>query len=204
MQVSVARGRRGQVTGPRLVVGLVVLLALAGALVAGSALRSRPGPGPALVGESVNTGFGSFTVTHVSTTFVPDTQGPPTAAQHVGANGADQLQVWVRLVNTESDRGVRYSPRLFRLVPEADPAGAEPAAGSTLGSATLRRGSSIDGQVWFDLGGAAAGRYRLEYAAPGAPLVRVELGDLDPTSTPGRDHGEGSPGSGEDGHDHDH
>ena len=102
-------------------------------------------------------------------------------AQMSSVKGADQLQVWVRFVNTEADKGVRYNPNQFRLVHAADPGHTARIAGSNLAPDRLRLGSSIEGQVWFELASLPAGRYRLNYAAPGRETVRIALGRLNPT-----------------------
>lgn len=127
------------------------------------------------VGSPVETGYGSFTVTRVSEAFVPRTQGPPTMAKMTGAVGTERLQVWVRLVNQEADKPVRFSPDQLRLEVDgvAEPLEAE---GSTLKADELPPASSLDGQVWFDTEGLApkAAR-RLVYTAPGGDRVKVAL-----------------------------
>lgn len=135
----------------------------------------RVGGGPASVGEAVPTAFGTFTVTNAATTFVPDTQGPP--SQHSGTRGSDQIQVWVRFANTRWDRGLAYSPSQLRLVGGAGAAPRRP-DGSTLEDAVLPRGASIDGQVWFDLakGQRVSPSQQLEYGGPGGSRVRVAIG----------------------------
>ena len=181
MQLTGSRPRRLRQAGPRLAVAVVTVLAVFGTIVAAWQIQAGPVfSGPASVGEAVDTDYGSFTVTRTNKTFVPDTQGPPTMAQMSGVNGADQLQVWVRFVNTEADNGVRYDPERFRLVHAADPGHTARIAGSNLTPDRLRLGSSIEGLVWFELAGLPTGRYRLEYAAPGDEVVSVALGRLDP------------------------
>ena len=167
--------------GPRLAVAVVTAMAVFGIVVAAWQIRAGQPSGPAAVGEAVATNYGSLTVTRTNQTFVPDTQGPPTMAQMSGVNGADQLQVWVRFVNTEADKGVRYDPEWFRLVHAAQPRHTVRVAGSNLTPDRLRLGSSIEGQLWFELASLPAGRYRLEYAAPGSETLRIALGRLDPT-----------------------
>jgi hypothetical protein len=131
------------------------------------------GGGSVAVGEPVRTRFGTFTVTGVSTTFVPDTQGPPTSAQHAGTKGSDQLQVRVRLTNDRWARGVSADPSRFRLVVDGGAAPRRP-SGSTLTSALLPRGATVDGQLWFDAAaGASAATQWLEYVAPDGQRVRV-------------------------------
>ena len=197
--------RLGQV-GRLLAVAVVTTMAVFGIVVAAWQIQAGPVfSGLAAVGETVDTNFGSFTVTRTSETFVPDTQGPPTAAQHVGANGADQLQVWVRFVNSEAVNGAQYNPERFRLVHASNPAQVQLIAGSSLTADRLRLGTSIEGQVWFELAGLPVGRYRLEYAAPGGEVVKVALGRLDPTvvtdDDPALDPGERSSPS-DDPHEH--
>lgn len=166
---------------PRLAVAVVTAMAVFGIVVAAWQIRAGQPSGPAAVGEAVATNYGSLTVTRTNQTFVPDTQGPPTMAQMSGVNGADQLQAWVRFVNTEADTGVRYDPAWFRLVHAAQPRHTVRVAGSNLSPDRLRLGSSIEGQLWFELASLPAGRYRLEYAAPGSETLRIALGRLDPT-----------------------
>ena len=196
----------GQV-GRLLVVITVVTLAVVGVGVAAWQIRegAAGGSGSAAVGEAVETSYGSFTVTRARKTFVPDTQGPPTVAQHAGTNGADQLQVWVRFVNTQAQGGVRYDPRRLRLVHAGSPGHIQPVAGSTLAADRLRGGSSIDGQVWFDLADLPAGRYFVEYAAPGDQVIRVALGRLEPRAvTEELGHQEHQSGGSEDERGHRH
>jgi hypothetical protein len=147
-------------------IGLSVVLVLRPDLGAG-------GGQPAAVGDPVRTGFGSFTVTGVSITFVPNTQGPPTSAQHAGTTGSEQLQVRVRLTNDRWKRGLTPLGE-FRLVGDGG-AAPRPPSGSTLTSAVLPQGATIDGQVWFDAvkGAPTAGTEWLEYRAPDGRRVRV-------------------------------
>jgi len=148
----------------------------------------RLGRETAAVGEPVATRFGTFSVTTWRTTFVPDTQGPPSTAQHNGTRGSDQLQVWVRLTNTRDGRGVAYAPAQFRL---AGGTGSRPRSpdGSTLESSRLPRGASIDGQLWFDLarGERLTGTRWLEYVGPGGSRVRVAL-EQAPAPSPSHGH----------------
>jgi hypothetical protein len=198
MEITGSDSRPRTRVGSLLVV-LVAAFAMAGVIVAGWQIRegtagaSRP---PAAVGETVETDYGSVTITRTRTTVVPDSQGPPTAAQHAGTNGADQLQVWVRFVNTKAPNGVRYDPRRFRLLHAANPGHSESIAGSTLAPDRLRAGSSIEGQIWFELAGLPAGRYLLECAAPGVETVRFDLGRLEPHAVSEdhslHDHGSGA------------
>ena len=182
----------------RIVTALVVSLAVLGIVIAtwtvvGTRKKAEPG-----VGDPVDTEFGSLTVTRVSKTFVPDTQGPPTAAQMAGTNGSDQLQVWVSLNNTDDRTGVSFRPEQFSLVSEKGRPSTQKAAGSTLGEAFLQRGGSIDGQVWFDPPKASGGQRWLLFTPPEGDTVRVSLGDVDlgtaPSDAPSGDH------SGGDGH----
>lgn len=164
---------------------LLALLAVLGILGVGAGLvlgtRMLTAPvvaGGDAVGRPVDTAFGTFTVTRVRSTFVPDTQGPPSAAQHAGTNGSTQLQVWLRWVDTRG-AGTPYDPTAVRLVP----AGAKPLApqGSTLTPGSLVRGAAIEGQVWFDLAGldaAAARRGTLEVPDGAGGVLRVALTDL--------------------------
>lgn len=142
------------------------------------------------IGAPVETGYGSFTVTRVSEAFVPRTQGPPTMAKMTGAVGTDRLQVWVRLVNEEADKPVRFSPDQLRLEVDgvAEPLEAE---GSTLRADDLPPASSLDGQVWFDTEGLAPKAARwLVYSAPGGDLVEVALPLAEDSGRAGHaDHG---------------
>jgi hypothetical protein len=174
--------RRAASSGPRPT--RLWWLVVAGALVAvlgivlSVVLVLRPdlgsaGGAPAAVGEPVRTRFGTFTVTGVSTTFVPDTQGPPTSAQHAGTRGSDQLQVRVRLTNDRWARGVSAAPSQFRLVGDGGAAPRRP-SGSTLTPASLPRGATVDGQMWFDaVAGPAPATQWLEYLAPDGQRLRV-------------------------------
>jgi hypothetical protein len=190
--VPVQHERRS--SGTRSMLWVAAALATAGVVIAGVLLgRAATTHEPPVVGTPVATDFGSFTVTRVSTTFVPATQGPPTAAKMMGTTGSDQLQVWVRFVNDDAAEGLRYSPDELRLVTGA--AGAQqvsPADGSTLEAGTLPEGSSIDGQVWFDLENLPEGRRWLLYEGPDGTELRVPL--RVPAGAPD------GPGTGGDGH----
>ncbi len=177
-----AAGLRVQV-GLKVLVGLTVVLAVAGAAVAGlllarSAGGKEAGPAGDVVGRPVHTAFGAFTVTNAGTTFVPDTQGPPTAAQHDGTKGSNQLQVWVRLTNERAGQGLAYAPTQLRLIEGGRSGKGQQPSGSTIEPALLPRGGSVDGQVWFDLpkDRAAVTAWVLTFSYPGAPVVRVDLG----------------------------
>jgi hypothetical protein len=175
----------------RIVLVAIVLLAALGTVVATwTVLGTRKGSEPG-VGDPVDTEFGSFTVTRVSKTFVPDTQGPPSAAQHAGTNGSDQLQVWVNVRNTDDRTGVTFAPGQFSLVSETGRPKQQEAAGSTLGEAFLQQGGSIDGQVWFDPPKASGGQRWLVFAPPGGDTVRVSLGDVDLGKAPKDDEHSG-------------
>jgi hypothetical protein len=195
MRTDTERPRAGRAPDrSRILVLLIVVLALAGAVVAGAmVLDARKSDQPG-VGDAVGTGFGSLTVTRVSKTFVPDTQGPPTAAQHVGANGKDQLQVWVSLANTRDRSRVSFAPKQFSLLSEEGRPKRQEAAGSTLGRTVLQEGGSIDAQVWFDPPKTGGGQRWLVFTPPGGPTVRVSLGDVDLGTAPsggssrGHDH----------------
>jgi hypothetical protein len=158
----------------RVVTLLVALMALAGTgLSVRLATSEASSAAPHRVGVPVDTSFGTVTVTRTNVAFVPATQGPPTMAAMNGTQGADQLQVWVRLVNDGAPHGLRYSFRQFSLI---DAAGNrhEP-DGSSLGHATLPAGGSVDGQVWFSLAGGAQSVPRsLEYSGDGR-TVRFAL-----------------------------
>jgi len=168
----------------RIVTALIVLLAVLGTVVATwSIVGARRGHVPT-VGDRIGTDFGSITVTRVSKTFVPDTQGPPTPAQHVGANGSDQVQVWVSLRNTDDANGVPLDPDQFTLVSETGQPRKQPAAGSSLENSSLHRGASIDGQVWFDPPKASGGQRWLEFTPPSGDVVRVSLGTVDTSTAP--------------------
>jgi len=168
-----------QATSLRILVGLTVALAVLGfALAAVLLARSVAQTDVNVVGQPVETSFGAFTVTSVSTTFVPDTQGPPTAAQHDGTNGSTQLQVWIRLVNNRADSGLAYTPTQLRLIKDPRSGSGQDPDGSSLEPALLPRGGIIDGQVWFDLpkGGSLTGAgWWLEFKDPGGDPVRVAL-----------------------------
>jgi len=169
-----------QGTRLRILVGLTVGLAVLGAAVA-VLLLARGAPAETGhqvgVGQPVETSFGVFIVTNVKTTFVPDTQGPPTAAQHNGTEGSNQLQVWIRLVNDRAEHGLSYAPRQLRLFAEAGSGRGQVPDGSSIGSTLLPRGGSIDGQVWFDLPrDASTGTgWWLEFKGPVDNPVRVTL-----------------------------
>lgn len=170
-----------QATSLRILVGLAIALAVAGIAIAGLLLA---GGVPAEteqsgnVGQPMETSFGVLTVTNVRTTYVPDTQGPPTPAQHNGTVGSDQLQVWVRLVNERAEQGLAYSPAQLRLVTDARSGKGQDPDGSTIKPALLPRGGSIDGQVWFDLprlGQSSGTGWFLEFKDPGGDPVRVAI-----------------------------
>jgi hypothetical protein len=165
----------------RILTTLIILLAAIGTVTATWTILDARTSGPTRVGEPVDTHFGSMMVTRLSKTFVPDTQGPPTAAQHVGANGRDQLQVWVNLENTDDRTGVSFGPEQFSLVTEKGEPRRQQAAGSTLGEGRLEPGGSIDGQVWFDSLTGRSGRAWLIYTPPGGQTLRVSLGKVDLT-----------------------
>jgi hypothetical protein len=178
----------------RIVTALIVLLAVLGTVVATwSIVAARRSHVPG-IGERIGTEFGSFTVTRVSKTFVPDTQGPPTPAQHVGANGSDQVQVWVSLRNTDDSGGVRLDPDQFTLVSETGQPRKQEAAGSSLENSSLQRGASIDGQVWFDPPKASGGQRWLEFDPPKGDVIRVSLGTVDTSTAPSpHQHPENNP-----------
>ena len=168
----------------RIVTALIVLLAVLGTVVATwSIIATRRDQVPG-IGDRIGTDFGTFTVTRVSKTFVPDTQGPPTPAQHVGANGSDQVQVWVSLRNTDDANGVPLDPDQFALVSETGRPKKQPAAGSSLENSSLERGASIDGQVWFDPPKASGGQRWLEFTPPKGDVIRVALGTVDTSTAP--------------------
>jgi hypothetical protein len=171
----------------RIVTALIVLLAVLGTVVATwSVVAARRAHVPG-IGDRIGTDFGSITVTRVSKTFVPDTQGPPTPAQHVGANGKDQVQVWVSLSNTDDANGVSFDPDQFTLESETGRPRKQAAAGSSLADSSLQRGASIDGQVWFDPPKASGGQRWLVFAPPGGDAVRVSLGTVDTGTAPSPD-----------------
>ena len=169
---------------------VVVALAVVGAVLAATlVVTARSRPVAAGLGERVSTSAGTFVVTRAETTFVPSTQGPPTAQKMAGTVGTDQLQVWVELAAT-SGRDLDYSEGDFRLV-EADGTARTP-DGSNLAEGRLQPGSSITGQVWFDEVDTLAGS-RLEYRSPDGRLVRVPLEQPDDAPAPSRDGGHGHP-----------
>lgn len=196
--------RRVRSMSSRLLVVTAIVLAVLGGFLATWTVIGARDPASAGVGDPVDTGFGTFTVTRVSKTFVPDTQGPPSAAQHIGTNGSDQLQVWVSLANTAADsKGIALAPGQFSLVSETD--GGKPlrATGSSLERGSLEPGGSIDGQVWFDPKPGSAGRRWLVFTPPDGNTVRVLLGNVGVSRTPS--HGSGSPSGSlkpSDGHTH--
>lgn len=169
---------------------LAVVLATAGVVLASvMVLGALTKPEPAAVGRPVETGYGSFTVTRASTTFVPATQGPPTMAKMMGTVGANQLQVWLRFVNEEADNGLRYSPGQLRLTVASGPKPRTLApSGSSLTDATLPLGAAIDGQVWFDLRDGDAD-FTLTYTAPDGEPVEVPLSAK---PAPASEHGHGA------------
>lgn len=185
MAVRVNETAKGpQATGLRLLVGLLVgltvALAVVGAAIAGLLLvRGAPaetGPAGRVMGQPVQTSFGAFTVTNVTTTFVPDMQGPP--SQHNGTNGNNQLQVGVRLVNERAEQGLAYAPAQLRLVTDARSGKGQDPDGSSIKASVLPRGGSIDGRVWFDLPKAAKSTgtgWWLEFQDPGGDAIRVAL-----------------------------
>jgi hypothetical protein len=175
----------------RVLVVVIVALAVMGAVVATwTVLDARRNNQPG-VGDPVGTDFGSLTVTRVSKTFVPDTQGPPTPAQHVGANGKDQLQVWVSLANTHDRTGVPLSGRQFSLESAKGRPRTQQAGGSTLGRSLLQKGGSIDAQVWFDPPRSGGGQRWLIFRPPGGETIRVSLGDVDLGTAPSGGHSGG-------------
>ena len=169
-----------QATRLRILVGLAVGLAILGAAFA-VLLLTRGAPAETghhvRVGQPVETSFGAFTVTNVKTTFVPDTQGPPTAAQHNGTVGSNQLQVYIRLVNDRAEHGISFAPSQLRLFTQGGAGTGQLPDGSSIGSTLLPRGGSIDGQVWFDLPRTAptGTGWWLEFNAPLDNPVRVTL-----------------------------
>jgi hypothetical protein len=171
-----ATGGRPSREGGRARTVVVVLLACAGLMLAGlQAWGSLVHRDDVVPGEAVDTSFGSLTVTRTRTTFVPSTQGPPTMAKMRGATGTGQLQVWVRLANTEASGDIAYSADDFRL---ADAQGHRVRPdGSSLAAARLPRGAVVDGQVWFDLPSAAPDGVQrwLEFREPGGRTARIAL-----------------------------
>lgn len=172
--------RSPQATSLRILVGLTIGLAILGVAIA-VLLLARGAPAetghPVSVGQAVETSFGAFTVTNVKTTFVPDTQGPPTAAQHNGTNGSNQLQVWIRLVNDRAEQGLSYAPTQLRLFTDARSGKGQVPDGSSIKPTLLPRGGSIDGQAWFDLpSGTSTGTgWWLEFKDPVDKTIRVTL-----------------------------
>lgn len=172
----------------RLVVAAVVTLALVGAvLAAGLVLSARARPVDAALGERVSTSGGTFVVTRAETTFVPSTQGPPTAAKMAGTVGTEQLQVWVELAAARGD-DLPFSEDQFRLV-TADGT-VRPADGSNLEDGVLQDGGAISAQLWFDEVESVEGG-RLEYTAPGGRLVQVPLDAPEDAPAPTRPAGHG-------------
>lgn len=169
-----------QATRLRILVGLAVGLAVLGAAFA-VLLLARGAPAetghPVRVGQPVETSFGAFTVTNVKTTFVPDTQGPPTAAQHNGTVGSNQLQVYIRLINNRAEHGLSFAPNQLRLFTQEGAGTGQLPDGSSIGSTLLPKGGSIDGQVWFDLPRSASTGtgWWLEFNGPLDNPVRVAL-----------------------------
>lgn len=166
---------------PRLLVATVVLLTLTGLALVGWTLTSPSHQARAtgLPGIPIETEYGSFTVTRVSGTFVPNTQGPPSQhSQQAGVNGSEQLQVWIRMVNTGVDGGLPYSPDSFRLVSKPADGKPERITGSSLTEGVLRSGTSIDGRMWFDLAAGASGPRWLTFESPGEAKIRVALGNV--------------------------
>lgn len=175
-------GRGSRATGLWLLVGLTVSLTVVGVAIAALLLArgGHAGSGPAggVMGQPVETSFGAFTVTNATATFVPDTQGPPTRAQHNGTNGTYQLQVSIRLVNERAEQGLAFGLAQLRLVTAARAGKAQDPGGSSIEATRLPRGGTIDGRVWFDLpkGSKATGvGWWLEFKDPGGDAVRVAL-----------------------------
>jgi len=194
MPLPVHEGTGGpQATRLRFLVGLAVGLAILGAAFA-VLLLARGAPAETghhvRVGQPVETSFGAFTVTNVKTTFVPDTQGPPTAAQHNGTVGSNQLQVYIRLVNDRAERGLSFAPRQLRLFTQGGTGRGQVPDGSSIGSTLLPRGGSIDGQVWFDLPqDASTGTgWWLEFKGPDDNPVRVTLDQQQVAPEQGHSH----------------
>jgi hypothetical protein len=181
MPLTAHQGTGGpQATRLRILVGLTVGLAVLGAAFA-VLLLARGAPAetghPVRVGQPMETSFGGFTVTNVKTTFVPDTQGPPTAAQHNGTVGSNQLQVYIRLVNDRAEHGLSFAPSQLRLFTQAGSGRGQVPDGSSIGSTLLPRGGSSDWQVWFDLPrDASPGTgWWLQFKGPADNPVRVTL-----------------------------
>jgi len=189
MVTATTRPTRGvRAKSPHLLVAAAVLLAVLGAVLATATVISARGRASAEIGDRVGTSFGAFTVTRISTTFVPDTQGPPSAAQHAGTNGSSQFQVWVSLETTAGGEGVVFETGQFSLVSETGSRQPLRASGSSLDKGVLVPGSSIDGQVWFDPQPGSGGQRWLVFTPPDGNAVRVTLGELAQFTTP-------SPGS---------
>jgi hypothetical protein len=160
---------------------VVVVLAGLGGWLGLGLLQAERAP---RVGRAIGTAYGAFTVTRVSTTFVPDTQGPPTVAQHSGQNGSNQLQVWLRWENRKAPGGIRVDPGSVRFVPRGGSA-VRP-AGSTLTAEVLAIGAQLDGQVWFDLSRqdpAAVGRGVIEVHDPAAGVILIPITPAPATPT---------------------
>lgn len=173
--LSRAAARRGAAV-------VVALLALAGLGLSVRLLATTPASAaPARFGVPVPTEFGTVTLTRAGVAFVPATQGPPTMATMNGSQGSDQLQVWVRLTNTDAPQGWDYAAGQFSVV---DTEGHRHRPdGSTLGQAVLPAGSAVDGQVWFALDGSprptpawlefrsgdGTARFALPHRATGSP-----------------------------------
>jgi len=173
----------GPARSSRILLTAVILLSVLGLLLATWTVTGARDT-TARIGDPVGTGFGTFTVTRVSKTFVPDTQGPPSAAQHAGTNGSDQLQVWVSLQNTaDAGNGISLASSQFSLVSEAGGQKLR-AAGSSLDKDLLAPGSSIDGQVWFDPKPGGPGRRWLVFTPSDGNTVRVALGSVGVSKAP--------------------
>ncbi len=172
----------------RLLAGTTVVLAVVGGLAAAILLLTAPKATD--IGEAASTPYGTFTVTRATTTFVPATQGPPTAEKMAGTEGTDQLQVWVRLDNAKDRSGVAYGPDQFRLrVEDGQP---HQPQGSTLADGVLPRGASISGQLWFDTADLdRQARTWLEYDGPGGRVVAVEVSGAELAAGNGAGHGHG-------------
>lgn len=196
---AAAKPKGPRATGLWLLVGFVVAIGILGLALSGLLLAhvepSATGAAPSVMGRPVETSFGAFTVTNASTTFVPDTQGPPSVAQHNGTNGTDQLQVSIRLVNERVEQGLAYAPAQLRLITDAVSGKGRAPDGSSMKAAILPRGGSIDGRVWFDLPKGSPSNavgWWLELRQAGGEVVRVAL---DPAkvvttpATPGDHHG---------------
>ncbi|KAB7740628.1 hypothetical protein GA707_19215 [Nostocoides sp. F2B08] len=170
----------------RTLVATMLVVAMVGAsLTAWLVLIAPPAVSVTQVGVPVDLSQGTFVVTRTSTTMVPQTQGPPTAAKMAGTVGTDQLQVWVELKSTDS-QGMAYSPDQFRLVLE-DGAVRTP-SGSTLIDGLLPKDSAISAQVWFDDVPALEEAW-LEYAADDGAMVRLALVQTSQQPQPSHGHG---------------